>query len=82
MTRQTDEARGLELAQRLEAVAGGEDAVIVVFAGCWLLASVLVQALEDRGDEERDPVVALEVVCAQLGRSFSELLAAREETKH
>jgi hypothetical protein len=76
----TDTERGLVLAQRLQQIAAGEESAVVTFAGCWLLASVLVQALEDR-DEPIDPVYAVQLVSAQFGHCVSELMAARQATK-
>lgn len=76
----TDTERGLVLAQHLQQLASGEPSAVVTFAGCWLLASVLVQAIEER-DEPIDPVYAVQLVSAQFGHCVAELLAARQATK-
>ena len=76
-----DQQRGLALAQRLEQTASGESAVVVVLAASWLLASVVVQALEQHEDDGPDPVDAVRVVSAQFGHCVSELMAARQATR-
>ena len=72
------EERGLVLAQRFEHAASGENAVVVVLAACWLLASVIVQALDNLDKEEADPMASVQIVCAQLGRCVADLMAVRQ----
>lgn len=78
--RMDDEERGLALAQRLELAVSGEPAAAVVFGGCWLLASVVVQLLEEKG-QTVDPIRAVELVSMQFGRCVKELMETRGATK-
>jgi hypothetical protein len=75
----SDEERGLLLAQRLEQSVSGEPAVVVVFGACWMLASVIVQSLEQQGEDAA--LKGVTAISAQIGRCVAELLATRQATK-
>ena len=84
MSGQTDrgsvEQRGLELAGQIEASVHGEQAAAVVLAGCWLLATVIVQAVEDT-NSPADMSDALSAVTKQLFTCVLQLQELRQATK-
>lgn len=76
MTADELDRRAFELAVKLERSAGGQDGAVVIVAGCFLLAAVVLQTEREKG---RRCDATLDVIMRRLEMAIEQL---REDGDH